>query len=365
MLRNVEQPFQAAEVNRQAKSLPHDESDVELALLPAAMLLHSPTILSTDEHGVVESISFTDEGTAPDGVETVLGRPWRSLFAGMKQVELPDAPEPEQGVFVGAGEKGDMAYWVQVRRGRGKDGECGFVLVEPVAGNALLERLSKCENIFAMGNMAPHVVHEINNALTIASTQMEILMQDVPSGDPLSESLAVVKDEVARIAGIARNILTQARVTEPGKRLMDVNDVLTRVLLLQSYPMKMENIEVEIDLPPKPPLLMADEGRLQRVFVNLVLNARQAMPDGGRLMVRSRHTDEWYEVTLADTGCGIAPADIERIFEPYFTTKAESGGTGLGLAVSRQYIEAVGGTLNVHSTPGQGARFIVRLPVQE
>jgi len=342
-----------------------DESEIGFAVRPAAMLLHSPLILSIDEHGVVESISFTDAGTAPEGVETVLGRSWRSLFAGMKQVELPDAPEPEQSVFVGAGEKSDVVYWVQTRRARGKDGESGFVLVEPVAGDALLERLSKCENIFAIGNMAPQVVHEINNALTIASAQMQILMQDVPSGDPLSESLAVVKDEVARIAAIARNVLTHARVTDPSVRHVDVNDVLTRVLILQSYPMKMENVEVEIELPSKPPLLMADEGRLQRGFVNLVLNARQAMPNGGRLTVTARHTDEWYEVSLADTGCGIAPENIERIFEPYFTTKTESGGTGLGLAVSRQYIEAVGGTLKVHSTPGQGARFIIRLPVQK
>ena len=124
-----------------------------------------------------------------------------------------------------------------------------------------------------------------------------------------------------------------------------------------------EDIELEIDLPPKLPLLVTDEGRLQQVFINLLLNARQAMPNGGRLTVTARHTDEWYAVTFADTGCGIAPESIESIFEPYFTTKAESGGTGLGLAVSRDYMEALGGTLKVRSVPGQGAAFTVRLPV--
>ena len=340
-----------------------DESDTGLSECPAAMLLHNPTILSTDERGVVGSISLPDVGAAPEGVEMLLGQPWRSLFAGMKQVELPDAPEPEQYAFVGTGAKGKVAYWVQVRPVHGKDGESSFVLVEPVAGYAFVEYLSRCENIFAMGNMVPQVVHEINNALTIASAQMEILMRDTPSGDPLSESLAVVNGEMARIAGIARNVLPHAQATDPSVRHVDVNDVLMRVLILQRYPMKMEDIELEIDLPPKLPLLVTDEGRLQQVFINLLLNARQAMPNGGRLTVTARHTDEWYAVTFADTGCGIAPESIESIFEPYFTTKAESGGTGLGLAISRDYMEALGGTLKVRSVPGQGAAFTVRLPV--
>jgi signal transduction histidine kinase len=238
------------------------------------------------------------------------------------------------------------------------------VLIEPLAGEVVTDRLARCERVFAMGNLAPHLVHEINNALAIASIQMQVMMQDLPANEPRRASLQVVVDEAARIGRIATNVLTHAKLPPPSQRPVDISELVNGVLALQRYQMKTENVDLVVDLPANPPSVQADEGRLRQVFLNLVINARQAMPQGGRIEVSARETDGCFEVNVADTGPGIAAENLERIFEPYFTTRPAEGGTGLGLAVSRDYVERMGGTLTVRSQLGQGACFTVRLPVQ-
>ena len=330
---------------------------------PAAALVHCPTILLTDELGSVLSVSTGGHDTAPEGTGQLLGQPWRSLFKGMRQVSLPKAPEPEQHVFVGTEGQGAMTYWVQCRPAHSSGRGAMFVLVEPVAGDALVERLAHCERLFAMGQLADRVVHEINNALTIASAQMQLLKKAAPPNPAMRKGLDIVAEEVNRIAQIAKNVQAHAKVPAPVQQPVDINEVISGVLMLQSYQMKTENIELAVDLPPNPPTILADEGRLRQVFLNLVLNARRAMPSGGYLSISATNDDDWLYLCVADTGCGIPEQNREKIFEPYFTTRPYDGGTGLGLAVSQQYVERMGGAISLESTVDEGSAFTVKLPI--
>ncbi|HUU39815.1 MAG TPA: ATP-binding protein, partial [Desulfatiglandales bacterium] len=145
---------------------------------------------------------------------------------------------------------------------------------------------------------------------------------------------------------------------------VNVNDITEEILSLVETQSLFQNIEIIKDLDPNLPTIDGDKSQLQQVFINLAINAAEAMENGGKLIVKSSFRDSSLEIKFTDTGCGIPSEDIEKIFEPFFTTKSHMNGTGLGLAVSHGIITKHNGTISVESSIKKGTTFTIRLPAK-
>ncbi len=225
-------------------------------------------------------------------------------------------------------------------------------------------QLIHSEKLASLGVLAGGVAHEINNPLMVILGRTELMLMDQSMGDETKKDLETVRHETERIGHIVQNLLTFSRKSRQEKiESVGVNDVLERTLMLSEHQLTVGNVEVQKELDPELPSIDANAGQLQQVFMNLIINAHHAMPDGGRLTVKTGTIpDDRVFIEIADTGFGISPEDINRIFDPFFTTKDEGKGTGLGLAVSRNIVENHGGEIGVHSQLGTGTTFRVVLP---
>ena len=224
------------------------------------------------------------------------------------------------------------------------------------------------ERLAAVGRVSAQVAHEVRNPLSSIGLNTELLEEAVGRArfsDPAAERemkalLAAIGGEVDRLTEITDQYLRLARLPSPALEPEDVNLILAAVLDFSREELERAGVEVVRELDPGLPRALADEGQLRQVFLNLLRNSREAMPGGGRLKVTSRVIDGTVEVTIADSGAGIPPEVQARLFEPFFSTKA--GGTGLGLALARQILEAHGGSIACASTASEGTTFVLRVP---
>lgn len=228
------------------------------------------------------------------------------------------------------------------------------------------EALYRSERLAALGHLAAGVGHEMNNALGIMTARLDIMLAEADgSGLPpeLVEDLRVLHRSTARVADIARALRSFERLSERGRRPLDLNAVVRETLILVQKPMSAGGIRVSAALAPSLPWVLGDAGQLQQVLLNLLTNAQDAMTGGGeaRIATGSAAGDPpGVRLVVADTGPGIAAENLPRILEPYYTTRP--GGTGLGLALSHSIVLDHGGTLDVQSEPGQGTTFIMTFP---
>jgi signal transduction histidine kinase len=213
--------------------------------------------------------------------------------------------------------------------------------------------------------MASGVAHELNNPLTSVIGLSQLLIgEDLP--ESLKEDLRGIRSEAQRAAAVVKGLLTFAREHAPHKQPVQVNDVLQDVLKLRAYEQHINNIQVHTRLDPALPLVTADAFQLQQVFLNIVLNSEQAMGETNRhskLSVVSAREGEGIRVSISDNGPGIAPENLARIFNPFFTTKEVGKGTGLGLSICYGIVKNHGGNISARSEAGRGATFIVDLPL--
>ena len=225
------------------------------------------------------------------------------------------------------------------------------------------EQLVQASKLGAVGELAAIVAHEVNNPLTGILGFAELLLTELPEGDPRREEVAVIRTEAVRARTIIKALLEFARPRPPQRIPTDLNELARTTLDLQrsrAQKARVEVIEEYADLP----LLQVDGDALKQVLLNLLNNSIQAMPHGGQLRVATRAEGDDVAFVVADTGVGIDAETRNRIFTPFFSTRAGSaGGTGLGLSVSMQIVEGHHGTIEVESEPGKGAAFTVRLPV--
>jgi signal transduction histidine kinase len=223
-------------------------------------------------------------------------------------------------------------------------------------------QIIRTEKLAMVGRLAASVAHEVNNPLQAIALQLQ-LIADEGLTEPASKRLATVQEELARIAKIVQRLLDFQRPT-PGERAPHkVSAIFDDVLALANKQLQQHGVTVvkEEDVDLKPVLVVGDQ--MKQVFLNLVLNAVEAMPQGGRLQVGFKRTNGTVSVSFTDTGGGMADEVLEQLFEPFFSTKAS--GTGLGLAISHEIVTRHGGNLEASSIPGQGSTFVVRLPVYE
>jgi len=227
------------------------------------------------------------------------------------------------------------------------------------------EQLIQAEKLTSLGQLAASIAHEINNPLAGVLVYTQLLSKKV-AGDTFKKEealgyLSKMESEVSRCSRIIRNLLDFARQTEPMLRLSDINQVIEQVLAMVGHQAKLQNIEVVKEFSPSLPKVMADFDQLQQIFTNLTLNAIQAMPDGGRLTIRSSAVDGEVRIDVQDTGYGISKENMSKLFTPFFTTKAKDKGVGLGLAVVHGIIERHKGRIKVQSEVGKGTTFSVYL----
>jgi len=221
----------------------------------------------------------------------------------------------------------------------------------------------KSEKLASIGRMASGIAHEINNPLTGVLTYSSLLLEDM-KGTPYEEDLKVIRDETLRCRGIVRGILDFARDTKSERAPADLNEIIEDALRILEKHVTFHNVEIVKLLDPSLPPVNVDAGEIRSVINNLAVNAADAMPEGGRLTIRSfvEPGTGMIVVRVADTGVGIAEENRDKIFEPFFTTKDRGQGTGLGLAMTYGAIQRHGGQIDVQSKVGAGTEFIIKLP---
>ncbi len=236
-----------------------------------------------------------------------------------------------------------------------------------VAGRALQERnllLSHAEHsqrVDSVGMMAPGIMHDVNNQLAVVLGQIALCQTLYGDHPELQPRLRQAEEAASRCGEVLRGLLNYSRVDPGGRELMSLNaSVQEAVALLR--PILGPSIEVEKDLDPDTPFLFGEPQKLQQVLVNLGMNARDAMPGGGLLSFRTWRTETLVGLEVRDTGCGMAEDVKARVFEPFFSTKPRGQGTGLGLAMARNIVEAHGGQIRVESQPGAGTTFHLEFP---
>jgi PAS domain S-box-containing protein len=228
------------------------------------------------------------------------------------------------------------------------------------------ETLRQAEKLAAMGELIAGVVHELNNPLSVVIGHVQLLRR-AAEGGPLAARATKIGDAAERCARIVKNFLALARQHPPQRQPAHINQIVREALDLLAYQLRVDGVEVLLDLAPDLPVIHADPHQLQQVLLNLASNAHQAMrevQDARRLTVttRAEASGSGVVVEVADTGPGIPPAVRERVFEPFFTTKPPGQGTGLGLSLCHGIVAAHGGTIRLADRPGAGASFVVTLP---
>ncbi|MDH5297970.1 MAG: response regulator, partial [Desulfobulbaceae bacterium] len=215
-----------------------------------------------------------------------------------------------------------------------------------------------------VGRLAAGAAHEINNPLTIISLNIQILQRLLGQQDNpvISERLKIIAGQEERIAKIVQDLMSFARPTQPKLAASAVPDIMNRVLAVIGDRVSMAKIKIENRLIDDLPPVMVDPLQIEQVFMNLLINANHAMPDGGTITLSGRSQGDTVEVDITDTGTGISQKNLSKIFDPFFTTKKEGEGTGLGLAVCHSIVEHNGGAMRVASREGEGTIFTIALP---
>ena len=241
----------------------------------------------------------------------------------------------------------------------------------------LHEQLVQSAKLAAVGELISGVAHEVNNPLAVVMGYSEMILGEENLDEQLRKPIDVIYNEANRARKVIQNLLSFARKHSPEKRYVSINEILERTVSLKEYDLRKNNIGLIRKLDPDLPPSMADPNQLQQVFLNLVINAEQAMieSDGNKRQIiiesrvkngRSRLTsdgDKIIEVSFCDCGPGIAERNLKKIFDPFFTTKPVGRGTGLGLSVSYGIIKEHGGEIYVISKEGEGATFFIELPI--
>jgi PAS domain S-box-containing protein len=229
----------------------------------------------------------------------------------------------------------------------------------------LEQQIIQSERLAAMGQMIGGFAHELNNPLTVILGNAELL-QELEVSEGARKPIAALRQEARRAAEIVQNLQYFARPPAPGKSQVNLNELVQRTVQMQAYPLRKSNITVDFLPEPAIPAIVADPNQLMQVFLNLLLNAEQAIRESrekGTIRVRIGRNPDSVWVVFLDDGPGIAPENLAHIFDPFFTTKRPGRGTGLGLSICKTVLREHGGNIEATSGPGGGAVFTITLPV--
>jgi PAS domain S-box-containing protein len=365
------------------------------AMLTALVEQSDDAIIGTDLDGAVTAWNSGAERMFGYSAAEAVGAAPGTFVLG-----LTEAERRERMAQVAAGERG-IRYDARVTR---KDGGAVDIAVTlspvfdgsgAVAGTAQIardvsaakraeatqrnaeERAQQVQRMASLGQLAGGIAHDFNNLLGIIVNFTDFAADQVPPADPVQGDLAQVRTAAERATGLTRQLLTFTRQDRVRPEVLDVNASITEAHAMLARTIG-EHIHLVARPSPGPLSVLADAGHLQQILINLAVNARDAMPDGGTLVIEARATEldkdqvdlqpspaagRYVVVVVSDTGVGMSPEIAARIFEPFYTTKAKGQGTGLGLATVYGIVAEAGGSINVYSEPGVGTTFRVYLPL--
>ena len=235
---------------------------------------------------------------------------------------------------------------------------------------SMTQQLWQASKLATMGELAASVAHELNNPLATISLHTEFLIGPLAADDPNLQSLQVIEQQVERMASLVSNLLLFSRRSHQQISTVNIIEELQNSFEFINYHLRSHNINVETEFADDLPSVQADTQQLRQVFLNLLTNASDAMSDGGTLTIRARHGvldtgPPAVVIEFSDTGSGVRTEDLPKLWEPFFTTKPEGKGTGLGLPICRRTVEEHGGTINLESLPGKGTTVRIVLPAME
>jgi two-component system NtrC family sensor kinase len=227
----------------------------------------------------------------------------------------------------------------------------------------LERRLVQADKLSSIGLLAAGVAHEVNTPLAVISTYAQMLGKQVSGDDQKSRLLEKIAKQTFRASEIVNSLLSFSRTSPTAFDELNLNRVIQESLVLIEHQLQKAGVKVQLDLEEHIPTIKGNTGKLQQVFLNLFLNARDAMGAGGTLTLRTRQDGDAIAVEVIDTGHGIDPENLARIFDPFFTTKMGRKGTGLGLSVTYGIVREHNGVIEVDSQPGEGTRFHLEFPL--
>ncbi len=240
-----------------------------------------------------------------------------------------------------------------------------LIVMDNITDKVRLEdQLMQVEKLSSIGLLAAGIAHEVNTPITGISSYTQMLLKETPETDQRKPILHKIEKQTFRAAEIVNGLLNFARMNGTDSSDLDLNQLIRESLSLLEHQMHQSHIEIQTSLDQSIPAVYGNSGKLQQVFINLFLNARDAMSSGGSLKVRTAMNDEMVIVDIDDSGVGISEENIKRIYDPFFTTKSTGRGTGLGLAVTYGIIQELGGRIFVESTVGHGTHFRLKLPTR-
>jgi len=290
----------------------------------------------------------------------------RSISAGRFDQEVHTDSQDEIGLLAAS----FNAMLKSLRQMKGDLEEWGRTLEEKVKQRTeelvkMQRRVAQSERLASLGMLGAGVAHEINNPLGSILSLATLTLEDIKEDDPNRENLEEVLKQTQRCRNIVKGLLDFSRHSEVDMELADLNKVLQDTLALIGRQAQFLNITVVKNWDPQLPPVMADRPQLQQVFMNILMNAVQAMEEKGTITITTRHNvlDNAAEVLIADTGCGIPAEQIDHIFDPFFTSKPGGHGTGLGLSIAYGIVTSHRGTISVESKVGRGSTFTIRMPI--
>jgi signal transduction histidine kinase len=226
----------------------------------------------------------------------------------------------------------------------------------------LEDQLMQAEKLSSIGLLAAGVAHEVNTPLAVITSNAQMLVRQMDPDDPRTRTLEKIIAQAFRASEIANNLLKFSRIGTSEYSDLDVNRVISESLSLVEPMLKAARVTVNSQLKDSLPAVYGNSGKLQQVFMNLIMNARDAMPRGGELTIATEAENSTVHVEVSDNGVGIPADHLNKIFDPFFTTKATSRGTGLGLAVTYGIIREHSGSIQVDSVVGRGTTFRLEFP---
>jgi signal transduction histidine kinase len=225
--------------------------------------------------------------------------------------------------------------------------------------------LIKANKLSALGELASSIAHEIKNPL-ISIQGFARRIGTTEDRDKLEKYAKFIEQEADRLTQVLAKLLGFSRMDEPKKDFLNINDIVDdTVLFMEHHLTRFKNVEIAVEKEPDLPLVQVDRIHVQQTVVNILMNAAQAMPGGGKIIIRTGRGDQYVFISIADTGVGIKEEDLEKIFEPFFTTKEKEQGTGLGLSLCKRLIEANAGKIEVESKVGEGTTFTIMIPIKQ
>jgi signal transduction histidine kinase len=238
-----------------------------------------------------------------------------------------------------------------------------LIIFDDVTDRDELERrLVQADKLSSIGLLAAGVAHEVNTPLAVISTYAQMLAKQVSGDEQKTKLLEKIAKQTFRASEIVNSLLNFSRTSTTDFVDVDLNRAVKETATLIEHQLQKTGVQVRLNLGASSPTIRGNFGKLQQVFLNLFINARDAMPEGGKLTVRTWSEAGFVHIEVADTGHGIPPDHLARIYDPFFTTKAARKGTGLGLSVSYGIVQEHNGIIEVDSRVGSGTRFRLEFP---